>query len=568
MLFSSRPSRRAATVLAAAAATTLVLTSCGSGSSGGGGGGGGAAKGSITIFNGSTGTLTRNFNPFSPSLLQPTLGVIYEPLYYYNLATTSDPVPMLGTGYTWNADGTQLTITARQGAKWSDGQAFTAKDIAYTFDLIGKTPSINASGLKIVSSVATDDQTAVLTFSEPSYTSEAFILGNTPIIAQHQWEGLGDPAKTTNEDPVGTGPYKVKSFASTSYELTKNDQYWQSGKPEVTNLRYISLATADAASAALTAGQVDWMSSFLPGLEQLLGKQKDLTYVNTPALTASIFTCSSVALGCSGPQTDPAVRQAMYYAVDRAQLNKLAGGGFAATASPTMLLPDRDQQWIADPANTTVPQSPDAAKAEQLLDAAGWVKGSDGIRSKDGQRLSMTIQTVTGYSDFISLNDAMTQEMKAVGIELKPSQLSYNEYNNNQVQGTYQLSLDSIGLGPSSNPYYTYQPRYTTAATAKVGEAAQTSGNYARYSNPVVDQAIATAAATNDADVQKQQYATVQQQIIQDMPYVPIYVNSTLTEFNTSRATGWPTNDDKYAFPASWKSWDNGQVLLHLKLAD
>jgi peptide/nickel transport system substrate-binding protein len=65
--------------------------------------------------------------------------------------------------------------------------------------------------------------------------------------------------------------------------------------------------------------------------------------------------------------------------------------------------------------------------------------------------------------------------------------------------------------------------------------------------------------------VQKQQYATIQTEIVRDLPYIPIYVNSTLTEFNTSRVTGWPTNDNKYAFPAAWKAWDNGIVLSTLK---
>ncbi|WP_432485635.1 ABC transporter substrate-binding protein [Kineococcus esterisolvens] len=567
MLFASRPSRCAALALAAAATTALTVTSCSAGASGGGAGGG-AAKGSITVFNGSTGTITENFNPFSPGLLQPTLGVIYQPLYYINLARESEPTPMLGTGYSWNADGTQLTITTRQGVTWSDGEPFTAEDVAFTFDLIAKTPEINSTGLELVSAEASDDQTAVLTFPAPAYTEEASLLGNTPIIPEHVWSAVSDPATTTNPDPVGTGPFTVKSIDSQSYVLEKNPSYWEQGKPAINEVRYISLATADAASAALTAGQVDWMSAFLPGLEQLLEDQEDLSYVNTPALTTSIFTCSNAGLGCEGPQTDVAVRQAMYYALDRDQLNQLAGGGFAATGSPTLLLPERDADWIADPAHLETPSGADTAKAKQVLDAAGWVEGADGIRTKDGQRLSMTVQTVTGWSDYISLNDAMAQQMKAVGIELKPVQLAYNEWNNNQVQGTYQLSLDSIGLGASSNPYHTYQPRFTTVSTAKVGESAGNNGNYARYSNPVVDEAIAVAATTDDEAVQKQQYAAVQQQIVNDLPYVPIYVNSTLTEFNNSRATGWPTNEDRYAFAASWKSWDNGVVLTTIKPVD
>lgn len=542
-----------------AAATALGLAGCSNDSPAGTNAG---AASSITI---GAGTFTENWNPFSPTLLQPTEGVIYESLYYYNLASDAPPQPMLATGFAWSPDGKQLTITTRDGVKWSDGRPFSAKDVAFTFDLIRKTPAINASGRKLDTVRAADDHTAVLTFADRQFAAEADILGNTPIVAEHTWSTIGDPAKTINPNPVGTGPYKVKSFSTQTYVLEKNPTYWQPGKPQIQTVRYIPLATADASSAALTAGQVDWMSAFIPGLDKIIKNQRELTYVNTPALTASIFTCSGAALGCTGPQTDPAVRQAIYHAINRDQLNKLAGGGFAATASPTMLLPDRDQKWIADPADLKTPGGPDVARADQVLDQAGWVKGADGIRAKDGQRLSMTIQTVTGWSDFISLNDAMSQQLKQVGIELKPSQLSYNEWNSNQVQGRFQLSLDSIGLGPSSNPYYNYNQKYATVTTAKVGETASTSGNYARYSNPAVDRAIVAAAATNDENVQKQQYAAIQREIVRDLPYIPIYVNSMLTEFNTSRATGWPTNDNKYAVPATWKVWDNGVVLANLK---
>jgi peptide/nickel transport system substrate-binding protein len=508
-----------------------------------------------------------NWNPFSPNFLQPTNGLIYEPLYYYNFATYAKPQPILATGYTWDPQGTQLTITTRDGVKWNDGQPFTAKDVAYTFDLIRRTPAINATGLKLTSAQAKDDKTAVLTFPKPSFTDEASIVGNTPIVAEHVWSKISDPAKTINQNPVGTGPYKLKTFSAQSYVMEKNANYWQTGKPEIQNVRYIALATADAASASLIAGQVDWMSAFLPGLEQLLKNQKNLTYVNTPALTTSIFTCAGAEYGCKGPQTDPAIRQAIYYALNRDQLNKLAGGGFAQTGSPTMLLPERDKDWIADQANLTTPGGPDVAKANQILDAAGWVKGGDGVRSKNGQRASMTIQTVTGWSDYISLNDAMTQELKEIGIELKPTQLAWQEWNNNQISGKYQLSLDSIGLGASTNPYFTYQPKYGSATTNKVGTPAGLSGNYARYKNAKVDAAIAVAAATNDEATQKAQYAIIQGEIVKDLPYIPIYVNSMLTEFNTSHATGWPTNENKYALPASWKQWDNGIVLLNLKPA-
>ncbi|WP_125774622.1 ABC transporter substrate-binding protein [Antribacter gilvus] len=552
---SRRTRRRALAGVALVSAAAFALSAC-SGAAQGGSAGGGTT---MTVFNGATGTINENWNPFSPTLLQPTLGVIYEPLFWYNLAETSEPTPLLGESWEWNEDGTELTITTREGVEWSDGEPFTANDVAFTFNLLKDTPELNTSGLA-ASAEATDDTHVTLTFEEPSFMQEPQVLGNQAIVPEHVWSELDDPITTINQNPVGTGAYKLKSFSAQSYLLEKNASYWEEGKPSVDEIRYISLDNADAAAAALISGQVDWMSSFLPDLDGLLADNPDLSYVNTPALTTSIFTCSNADLGCEGPQTDPAVRQAMYHAMDRDQLNQLAGGGFAATGSPTLLLPERDADWIADSANLTTPEGADTDKANELLDAAGWVLGADGVREKDGQKLSMTIQTVTGWSDYISLNDTMAQQFKAVGIELKPTQLAWNEWNDNQTKGTFQLSLDSIGLGASANPYFTYNPRYSTDNTTKVGEPSY-GQNFSRYSNPVVDEAIKAAAATDDEAVQKEAYATIQEEIVRDMPYVPIYINSTLTEFNNSKVTGFPSNEDKYAFAASWKAWDNGIVL-------
>ena len=554
----SRSRHGRALVATAAVASAALLAACG-GPSGGTGATTGGDASSITVFNGSTGTITENFNPLSTTALQPTLGVIFQPLYWYNLASDAEPTPLLATAHEWNEDGTQLTITTRDGVSWSDGEPFTAADVAFTFNLVKDTPALNTSGLAATAE-ATDDTTVVLTFPETSFMQEPAVLGNQAIVPEHVWKDVADPVTEINSDPVGTGPYTVKSFSAQSYVLEKNPEYWEEGLPKVDEVRYIALDTADAASAALTAGDVDWMSSFLPGLDDLIATNPDLSYVNTPALTASVFTCSNADLGCEGPQTDKAVRQALYLAIDRTQLNNLAGGGFAETASPTLLLPERDERWITDESLLTAPETADVAAANEILDAAGWEPGDDGVRVKDGERLSMTIQTVTGWSDFISLNDAMKQQAAEAGIELVPSQVAWNEWNQAQTTGTFQLSLDSIGLGASSNPYFTYFGKYDSANTVKVGETAS-AGNYARFSDPDVDAALAVARATDDEAVQTAEYAKVQAIIADELPYIPIYVNSMLTEFNTSRATGWPTDDDKYAMPASWKAWDNGIVL-------
>lgn len=558
-MFSIFRRRNALAVVAIAGASALGLAACSQSSAPS------AAGTTITVFNGATGTLTENFNPFSPTALQPTQGVLYEPLYYYNLNTGAAPEPLLATNATWNSDGTKLTVTTRKNVQWSDGTPFTAADVAYTINLARQTPAINSNGIT-ATATTTDANTVVLTFPSTSYVQGASILGNEPIVPEHIWKSVSEPTTDANVHPVGTGPYVLGSFTAQSYVLKKNPHYWDAGKPSIDNVRYISLSNADSASAALTGGQVDWMSSFLPGLKQLVAGHKDISYVNTPITTTELHTCSNAALGCTGPQTDVAVRQAIYYAIDRAQLNKLAADGFGETASPTLLFPDRDKSWIADPANADDPQTADIAKARSLLEGAGYTMGSDGIYQKSGQPLSLTVQVVSGYSDYITAVDTLVTQLKAAGIDLKKSQVSVNEASSNETSGRFELAIENFGASVTTNPYYMYERSYDGANTVPVGQNAS-SGNTARYSNPTVDAALKVAAGTNDVAVQKAQYAIIEREITRDMPYISLYINPTLTEFNNSKATGWPTTENMYAMPASWKVWDNGIVLKNLKPA-
>lgn len=556
-------SRRSALASAAALAAAGSLAACGGGSSS-------SSKstskggGTLTIFNGATGTITANFNPQSPTALQPTRGIIFEPLFFYNLVAGGDPQPILGEKYSWNDDGTELTVTTRENVTWSDGEPFSAKDVAFTFNMIQKTPALNTSGLAATAE-AKDDTTVVLTFKETSFTEEANVLGNQAILPEHLWKSVGAPDTYTNEKPVGTGAYKLDKMSAQSYTLVANETYW-GGKPKVDELRFISLENVDSASASLVAGDVDWMSAYLPSIDSIIKSNPDLTYINTPSMTSCIYCSGNTELGSKGPQTDAAVRKAIYYAMDRTQLNKLAGGGFAGKGSPTLLVPGRDDKWIADADNKISPQTADVDKAKQILDDAGWKEGADGVREKDGEKLELTIQTVTGWSDFISINDTLVQQLAKVGITLTTSQVSWNEWNQKEVTGDFQLSLDSVNLNASTDPYFIYNRMLNTTNSAKVGESAL-GGNYGRYSNADVDAAIKAASETADDDEKKKQYAIIQEQLLEDMPYIPIYVNSMLTEFNTSRYTGWPTEDNLYALPAAWGGWSSGIILQKLEPA-
>jgi peptide/nickel transport system substrate-binding protein len=563
MSLSKKRLLHGATALAAVA--VLALAGC---SSGGPTGGSTAGSTTITLFNGSVGNFTENFNPLlsTGAELQPTQGVIYETLFYYNMARAQKPVPVLGTDFSWNADGTQLTITTRSGVKWTDGQPFTAKDVAFTFTLFQSNPALNTTGATWTAT-ATDDHTVVLTFPSTSFTLEPQLLGNMAMVPEHIWSTIADPAKATNTSPVGTGPYKLKSFSAQSYVLTRNTSYWGTGAdaPKIDNVRYISLANADAATSALESGQIDWMGSYLPTLKSIVQQHTNLSYVNTPDSVTDLVTCSNAALGCKGPQTDAAVRQAIYYAMDRTQMNTQAVAGFAGPASLALLVPAVNGNNIVDPANAALPQAADSSKAKSILEADGWKLGGNGYYSKNGQELDVSINVVTGWTDYDTDCTLLQGQLKAAGIKVAVNQVAQNAWTQAEVSGNFQLSLNSINPGASTSPYFIYNNYLSSSNTAKAGDSATT--NTARYSNPTVDAAIKDVASTNDPAKQTADYGVIQSQIAKDMPYIPIYVNQALTQFNNSRATGWPTQDNLYAFPEPWKAWDNGIVLKAIRPA-
>ncbi len=545
---------------ALAAVTALALSACSSDEGEGEGDGDGGT--SITAFTGATGDMSKNFNPFSPTTQQPTNGIIYEALVHYNMAAAdaaaAEPTMVLAESTTWDGTGQVLTIVVRSGVTWSDGTPMTANDVAFTFNYLKANAGINTAGFD-GTATAVDDTTVTVDFGAPnSYTLAPNLLGNTAIVPEHLWTDVADPTTFTNENPVGTGPFTLTNFTPQSYVLTKNANYWDEGKPAINEIRYVTFGNADAANTALLNGDIDWMSVFIPGLEQQLEGNPDITYVNNHVLTTVLAACSSPDLGCTGPQTDPAIRQAIYYALDRTRINAAAFEDFASQPSYTMMVPGRDDPWFAAEPEGLASMDADTATAEQKLTDAGWVKGGDGIYAKGGERASLTAQVVSGFNDYIAALQTMTEQLKTVGIELVTRQVSYNEWSANQNNGTFQLSMDSLGLGVTPNPFFVYEYRFETAQTVPVGTPAN--GNFGRYSNPTVDAAINAAGATNDEAVQKEQYGIIQAQLFNDMPYIPVVLNGNITEFNTSRATGWPLADNPYAFPASWKLWDNGIV--------
>ncbi|MBF4569987.1 ABC transporter substrate-binding protein [Plantibacter sp. VKM Ac-2880] len=557
----SRPRRRTWVAAAAAAAATAMLLSGCSPSSGSSGSSASAAD-TLVAYTGQAGDYQINFNPYSPSSIGG-IGTIYESLFFVTNVNTEAYKPLLGTEYSWNADGTQLSVTLRDDVTWSDGEPFSAKDVAFTFNQLLETSSINNAGFDGAIE-AVDDTHVVFTWDYPAFVSAPTLLGRSPIVPEHIWKDV-DPATDVMEQPVGTGPYTLGNFKAQAFTLVANPDYWD-GEPAVKAVRYLSLSGNTAGADALAAGSIDWQTGPVPDLENVSTTYPGYEAITIPQNQMALLTCSSEALGCSGPQTDPAVRQAVYYALNRDQLNSLAFQNTASEMSPTFALTSTQQDLISPAiAEPIAPSKPDAAKAAGLLEGAGWTKGSDGVYEQGGEKLSMTVEVVTGWTDYITAIDTMAQQLKAAGIELKVAQSSWNEWTDKKSKGNYQLAIDSLGQGAASDPYYLYDKYFNTAFTAAVGEVAPQ--NVARFSDPEVDAALATLKSTNPEDTaaRQAQFDIIQAKIVADMPYIPIMTGGTTSEYHSEKFTGWPTLDDLYAFPAIWASPDNAEIFKSLK---
>jgi peptide/nickel transport system substrate-binding protein len=551
----------ALTAVAGASVLALGLTACGSGGSGDSDANGDRA---LRVWAGSQTPITANYNPFAPTVLHGALGPIYEPLFFFNKTADSEPVGLIGDSYEYNEDGTVITVTIKPDLKWSDGEPLTAADVAFSFGYEANNPEGNG----LVSAEATDDTTVVLTYATAQYTTEFQRLGSTYILPEHIWKDVTDFANFANEEPVGSGAYVVDKTTSESYTLVANENFRGADELGVKKIQYIAVDNNQTAQDLLAAGKLDWTGMFIPNPDDVTGNGA-IDWINTPQDPTVLYTCSNVELGCTGPQTDVAVRQALNAAIDRSTIKEKAFVGLTGDISPTYALLPRDEKWVADPANEVSPQEADATEAGEILEAAGYTKGASGIYEKDGQPVELTLTSVDGWTDYNDAAKLIAEQAEAAGIKINASTVQWQEFSDSRQGGDFQLIVGGM-IGTSvADPFQIYRDWFggtQVQSTSPVGEEVPAGRwNFSRYDNPVVDAAIQSAVSTDDEAAKKELYATIQTEIVRDLPYIPLVVNATQTFYNTKDFTGWPTEDDLYAFPPSWGTIAAGYVLTQLQ---
>ena len=572
---------RRLTGLMALAAATVVVTACGgsanktsSGTQASPGGTQSAAApantgkvgGKLVIDNESGSTWTCQFNPFNPAVTLTSFGTVYEPLQIVNiLQSNQKPYPWLATSSTWSNGFKTLTFTIRDGAKWADGKPFGAADVAYTFNAMKKDKAIDlnaiwkADGGPLTSVATKGTNQVVLTFASPSQPYFYFVADLTPIVPQHIWSAL-DQSKLhsyPDKQPVGTGPYKVANCAPQNIKYLRNPQYWQSTSskpvPQVAEVDYPAFLSNTSANLFLSQGQAQWGGQYVPNINTFYVKKDPANrhYWFPPVLNVSLFPNLENPVLKQLP-----VRKAMAYAINKNTVSKLGESGYQQPANQSGVITPTFQNWV----DSSLQQPTyDPAKAQQVLTSAGYKKGSDGIfRDPGGNKLSFTIKTISGYSDWDASLQIIKQNLKAAGIDVTVQDENTGPYTTELQNGKFELAYAGSG-GPAATPGPS--PYYELRGLLFSGNIGST--NYSRYKSSSTDALFNQYSAASPSQ-QVQIIHQVQKAMVDEIPFIPTTEGVDWYQYDTKDFQGWPTQAKPYAQPSPYSFPDNGKVLTSL----
>lgn len=444
----------------------------------------------------------RYLNPILETRHERASMLIFEGLV--GLDARLEPVPRLATRWEQSPDGKVITFHLRPDVKWHDGEPFTARDVAFTFDAIQSlhAPTLWKAYMSAVETIETpDDHTVVVKYRyayAPALTS--WTMG---ILPRHLYEGQELLSAPANREPVGTGPYKLARWEPEKRLLLQANPAWWYGRPQIETIELALDVPEEQAIDKLATGEIDFAR--IDNMDEWLNKAQ------LPEFRAR-FEVSDViesrirliAWNLQDPLLqDARVRQALTQALNRGRVieDVLFGQGRSLSAPffPTM--------FGADPSIAPWPFDLDGAAA--LLDAAGHA------RPAEGARFTIDLMALaTQRSPEVDASMAIFREDLAdIGITLAIDYVPLREF----FQRIEARDFDAV--------YFTWLPDipdpdpYGLLHSSMLGIGA----NFAGYANPDVDALLDEARATADRAKRKAIYQQIHRMVHQELPYTPLY---------------------------------------------
>jgi peptide/nickel transport system substrate-binding protein len=422
--------------------------------------------------------------------------------------------------------------------------------VLFTYNVIMNpaNPVVNRTGYPDIESVTTPDESTVVVKYKQIYAP--FKSHFNWILPEHAFNGdTVIDKKDFNRAPIGTGPFKFKSWASgdnITYE--RNPNFRDKDKPYLDGLIFKITPSREAAVQALKVGEIDVIWNLIEAnLSEFEGMSDvDLEPAPSPRVERLILNASCP----SGPQQgdpkcphpvlgDARVRQAIELAIDKkAIVDKLL---FGKTTVASSVIPLGSFAPKLDPSEYNV------NKSKQLLDEAGWQPGPDGIRVKDGVRARIEYGTTTGDRLREQTQQVIQEMLKNVGIEVEiknsPSAVLLGGWADNapRAKGNYDMLMwtTNAEIDPQAHLYNYFHSKEVPTEQTRSGR------NYHRILDPELDKALETAGGTTDEPARIAAYKTVAERVNAGKGHIVLYNRLDLDAFK------------KYVKGHTVNVWDN-----------
>jgi peptide/nickel transport system substrate-binding protein len=436
-------------------------------------------------------------------------------------------------------DGKLYTFYLREGVKWHDGQDFTADDVVFTFTSLASpnyvggaesrvssivgVPEYTAGTAQTVSGIKkVNDYTVSFELTEPN----AAFLGQlyTSVLPEHILAGI-DPGEWDKADfnraPIGTGKYEFVKWESGQYiELVKNPDYF--GTPVQIDHIIYRFGDATTLTAALINGEIDVVEAIQTSEVELLEAN-----AGTSAYVYPTLNMYYVGLNLQNKAlSDIRVRQALSYALDKPTIVSTVYGEYAIPTND--IFPEN--HWSHSTNVTTYDYDP--AKAESLLQEAGFTKNSKGIYEKDGKELHFVFDMVTKGQEQADMAQMLQQYWGAVGVSVEIreqdfSTLAFTRLLPSDASGVPRavaaddFDMYTLGFGVEVDPDE-YRSYFESSFFPPNGM------NFINYSNPAIDTLFAQSTQLTDPEERADCYHQIADLISQDIPWIPLYDMSSI----------------------------------------
>jgi peptide/nickel transport system substrate-binding protein len=483
-----------------------------------------------------------SLNPFQATLLASTqVGrLMYE---YLTVSNAKDSSPEPGVAESWDTASDKLTWTfhIRKNMLWSDGQPVTAKDVAFTYNLIMTNPdAATANGVAVTnyeSVTATDDSTLVIKTKQPM---AAMLTSEIPIVPEHVWKDVKDIKGFTNSEKfpvVGSGPFVLTDYKEgQSVTLVANDKFWR-GRAKIDKLQLVKYEGTDQAVQGLRKGDVDLVYRLTaaqyktlqnePNIKTNAGNNRRFVEIimnaGFPKKDGSPWGNGNKAL------SDVKFRTALAQAIDVKTIIDKVKQGLAEPA--TQVIPPVFADWTFKPSDAQK-RTFDLGAANSALDAAGYPKGAGGLRTgKDGQEINLRLLATSDNAENQQIAEYVKGWFKEIGVGVTLEFKASNQVNDDTTAGNFDLSFSGWSVSP--DPEFMLAQETCDVVGTDLGDS--------NFCSPEFDRLYREQQSELDKDKRKKLVQQAQSVLHDNVAALLLTYDKQLEAYRSDRFVSFPT---------------------------